>query len=464
MADKEMTLRGRILLLVPIYLLLGGFLLQNPYLPVISASLFSLFIYSRYHFGRADREIKVENDISGGGKYVDEKFYLYQNIVSKHPLYFEMELDDLEDIEVESDKELSGTLYSIEKMKHELVPKGRGNKKIGSLKGYIYDSMKFYREEFYRKGDIEVTVHSSKEAIKRAQRYSKRIKSDLNIKNLNKFVIRSSELDTIRDYQPGDRMRDIHWKSMSKFQDLMTKTYEKRTPVDYHILLDCSPSMRRGKEKGINKLEHSIYISLELLKNFELSGHDFGITVFDHKKTLYHQSPDHKRETYQRIYKDLSNLPSKVSSKGFERANYDRSSKKSDPREEKFTKAVSQFISKNKRVGLSGILSAVNMVRKDPTSSSLVIIISDMETSTGSVIKAIENLKQMDREVWVIVPFSPWYLVEDITEETLINSYKDHEELETILYELNRLDVSTFLLHPSTEGFKILMHQEGHRR
>ncbi|MGM0405536.1 MAG: DUF58 domain-containing protein [Thermoplasmatota archaeon] len=461
MAEIEMTLRGRILLLVPIYLLAGGFLLQNPYLPIISTGIFSLFIYSRYHFGRSDREIKVENETSSGEKYVDEKFYLYQNIISDHPLYFELELDVSDDIDVESGKEFDGEIYSIVKIKHELLPKSRGNKTLGALSGYVYDSMKLFREDFYKDGDQEVTVHSSKRAIKKAQRYSKKVKSDLQIRELNKFVIRTSELDTIRDYQPGDRMRDIHWKSTSKFQRLMTKNYEKRTPLEYQIMLDCSPSMRRGRENGVSKLEHSIYISIELLKNFELSGHDFGITVFDHKKILYHQPADHKKDSFQRIYKKLSELPSKINSSDYKRADYHIGTGTNDGGEESFTKTVSQFLST--KGGLTGILSAVQRVRRDQRSSSLAIIISDLETSTGSFIKGVENLKKMDREVWVIVPFSPWYLMKDISEENLENAYKDHEELEHVFHELQRLDVSTFLLHPSTQGINIL-RERGRRR
>ncbi len=459
MAEIEMTLRGRLLLLVPIYLLAGGFLLQNPYLPVISAGIFSLFIYARYHFGRADREIKVENEVSGGEKYADEKFYLYQDIRSDHPLYFELELDVSEDIHVDSDKEFDGEIYSTVKIKHELLPKSRGNKTLGALSGYVYDSMKLYKEEFYRDGDQEVTVHSSKKAIKKAQKYSKRLKSDLELRDLNKFIISTSELDTIRDYQPGDRMRDIHWKSMSKFQNLMTKTYEKRTPVDYQIMLDSSPSMRRGRKDGVSKLEHSIYITVELLKNFELSRHDFGVTVFDHKKTIYHQPPSQKRDTFQRIYKNLSNLPGKINTSGYKRTNYTMSREKGDRSEQDFTKTVGQFFSTKGE--LAGILSAVQRVRRDQKSASLVIIISDLETSTGSFLKGVENLKKMDREVWVIVPFSPWYLMEDITEENLENAYRDHEELEHILYELHRLDIFTFLLHPSTEGIDILREKGG---
>lgn len=457
-----MTLRGRILLLVPIYLLVGGFILQNPYLPVISAGIFSLFLYSRYHFGRSDKEIHLENEISSGEKYADEKFHLSQKILSKHPLYFEFELGCTDDIEVQSDKKFSGTIYPSKEIKHELVPKGRGNKRLGDLKGYIYDSMKLYKEEFYKKGDQEITVHSSKDAIKRAHRYAKRVKSELQTKDISRFITRTAELDTIRDYQPGDRMRDIHWKSISKFQKLMTKTYEKRAPVECQILLDCSPSMRRGKKDEASKLEHSIFIALELLKNFELSGHDFGLTVFDHKRTLYHHPPDHKRETFQRIYKDLSGLPGKVDSEGYERTDYEVEKSIEERSEEDFTKIVGDFFSSSKKGELAGILSATQKIKRR-SGSSLVIIMSDLETSTRSFIKAVENLKRMDITLWVIIPFSPWYLVDEITDEKLENTYEDYEELERVVHELQRLEVSTFLLHPSTKGIKILTQKGGIR-
>lgn len=453
-----MTKRGRILLLVPIYLLLGGFLLQNPYLPVISAALFSLFIYSRYHFGHADKEIKVENEIPSGERYVDESFTLHQKVRSKHPLYFEIEFTDIEDFDVESERAFSGTVYPRVDLKHSIVPKSRGKKRLGSIEGHIYDSMKLYKQPFSYTGDEEITIHSSKEAIRRAHRYAKRVKSEYYVKDIDKFVTRTSELDTIRDYQPGDRLRDIHWKSMSKFQKLMTKTYEKRSPINIQLLLDSSPSMRRGLKDGTSKLDHSIFVALEMLKNFVLSGHDFGLTVFDHNRTVYHRAPDHKRETFHKIYKDLSTLPNKIVSEGYQKASYVLSKRERHDREHKFVNTVGKLLS-NPSKDIAGIISATHMIKTD-TGSSLVIIISDLETSTDSFIKAIEDLKRRDMVVWVIIPFSPWYLVDEIKEETLEDAYEDFIDLEGIIHELDRMNVSAFLLHPSTEGIKILL-QEG---
>lgn len=462
MAKIEMTLRGRLLLLVPIYLIVAGFLLQNPYLPVVSAALFSIFLYSRYYFGGSGTNIQITNKISKGEKYVDEKFYLTQEIFSKQPLFFDIEFGDADEIEVKSDINFSGTISSYTEIKHKLVPKERGYKQIGTLKGHIFDPMKLYKQGFYKEGDQEITAHSSKEAIKRAQRYSKRVKSDLNVKDFSKYITRTAELDTIRDYQPGDRMRDIHWKSMSKFQSLMTKTYEKITPVDCQIMIDCSPSMRRGKKDGKSKLEHSIFLAIEFLKNFELSGHDFGLTVFDHKKTIYHHPPDHKRETFQSIYKDLSDLPGKIETKGYKRTRYDIEKQSEVDDEQEFTKIVGEFFSGTKKSELSGILSAVQRI-KTSSENSLVIIISDLETSTRSFIKAIESLKQRDTEIWVLIPFSPWYLIDEIDDEVLEKTYTDFEGMERVIHQLKRLEVSTFLLHPSTEGIEILTKKGGKR-
>ncbi|WP_088007466.1 DUF58 domain-containing protein [Indiicoccus explosivorum] len=46
----------------------------------------------------------------------------------------------------------------------------------------------------------------------------------------------------IRNYQPGDRMSWIHWKSFARTQTLQTKEFEERQSQDLFLLLDRTPS------------------------------------------------------------------------------------------------------------------------------------------------------------------------------------------------------------------------------
>ncbi|WP_245154037.1 DUF58 domain-containing protein [Jeotgalibacillus proteolyticus] len=47
----------------------------------------------------------------------------------------------------------------------------------------------------------------------------------------------------LREYQPGDRVSWIHWKSFARTNDLMTKEFEERKSHDTFFVLDRTPSL-----------------------------------------------------------------------------------------------------------------------------------------------------------------------------------------------------------------------------
>ena len=56
-------------------------------------------------------------------------------------------------------------------------------------------------------------------------------------------IIKDTTLATgVRDYQPGDRVSWIHWKSFARTQTLRTKEFEDRQSQDLFILVDRKPS------------------------------------------------------------------------------------------------------------------------------------------------------------------------------------------------------------------------------
>ncbi|MGG0665813.1 DUF58 domain-containing protein [Viridibacillus arvi] len=46
----------------------------------------------------------------------------------------------------------------------------------------------------------------------------------------------------LREYQPGDRMSWVHWKTFAKTGELRTKEFEDQQSQDLCLVLDCSPS------------------------------------------------------------------------------------------------------------------------------------------------------------------------------------------------------------------------------
>ena len=448
----ELTNKGRIIALVPVFFLALGFLMQNPYNVLIGMGIISMIFYSKYIIER-NIDLDFECEVTEKAKTVDESFPLIQKIFTRNPVWLEFNFDKNKGFSFH-DASYEGLIKSEKRHRFDVTPLRRGYHKIGHLSGWIYEPLKIFRKSFEYDPNLEVVVHSSREAIKKAHQYSRRSHHEFLTNKVQRYVTDRGEMESVRDYVPGDRFRDIHWKSVSKLQQLMTKVYENESLSQCHVLLDSGPSMRKKAGNRNTKLDHSIYIALELLKNFELSGHDIGLTVFNHKKTIFHHSPDHKRETFKRLYNEMTNLPESIPNKGYKKKRYGR--KEDDKRtNNRFTKKVSQFVSRSNSSRLSGILSAVKKIRAK-REHSLIVIISDLENSTNNISRGIKRLKELDNEVWIIVPFSPWYESEDSDEETLEAMYQDYEKLEDTLERFIRLGSTVFELHPTEEGFNIL--------
>src|SRR3989339_183510 len=55
-----------------------------------------------------------------------------------------------------------------------------------------------------------------------------------------------SDFDQLREYQPGDDVRFIDWKSSARGQHLVVREYRDERSRSIHLLLDCSQSMLFG--------------------------------------------------------------------------------------------------------------------------------------------------------------------------------------------------------------------------
>lgn len=60
--------------------------------------------------------------------------------------------------------------------------------------------------------------------------------------SLSSIVRDTTMVSGIREYQPGDRMSWIHWKTFAKTQKLQTKEFEDQQSQDLCLVLDCAPS------------------------------------------------------------------------------------------------------------------------------------------------------------------------------------------------------------------------------
>jgi uncharacterized protein (DUF58 family) len=91
--------------------------------------------------------------------------------------------------------------------------------------------------------------------------------------------IRVTMFEGIREYIPGDRLKDIEWKVTSRFSTLMTKISKREISMPTVILLDCSRSMRRTLDER-SKIDHSVQLTLQLTKLLESREHPVELITF----------------------------------------------------------------------------------------------------------------------------------------------------------------------------------------
>ena len=92
----------------------------------------------------------------------------------------------------------------------------------------------------------------------------------------------SVEFAEHRLYNSGESVKNIDWKLMARTDKLFVKQFEEETNLRSYLLLDTSSSMN-FPEKGINKLQFSIYAAASLMYLFKKQRDAFGLCLFSDK-------------------------------------------------------------------------------------------------------------------------------------------------------------------------------------
>lgn len=92
----------------------------------------------------------------------------------------------------------------------------------------------------------------------------------------------SVEFAEHRLYNSGESVKNIDWKLFARTDKLFVKQFEEETNLRCYLLLDASSSMN-FPEKGINKLQFSIYAIASLMYLFKKQRDAFGLCLFSDK-------------------------------------------------------------------------------------------------------------------------------------------------------------------------------------
>lgn len=92
----------------------------------------------------------------------------------------------------------------------------------------------------------------------------------------------SVEFAEHRLYNSGESVKNIDWKLFARTDKLFVKQFEEETNLRSYLLLDTSSSMN-FPEKGVNKLEFSVYAIASLMYLFRKQRDAFGLCLFNDK-------------------------------------------------------------------------------------------------------------------------------------------------------------------------------------
>src|SRR3954471_19937990 len=92
----------------------------------------------------------------------------------------------------------------------------------------------------------------------------------------------SVEFAEHRLYNNGESVKNIDWKLFARTDKLFVKQFEEETNLRSYLLLDTSSSMN-FPEKGMSKLQFSVYAIASLMYLFKKQRDAFGLCLFSDK-------------------------------------------------------------------------------------------------------------------------------------------------------------------------------------
>jgi len=431
------SLLGTVLLTFAVAFAFAGIIYSNLSWIVTIVGLLCVFVYSHLRFGYEIRETDLEI----------QRTVLDDVIMTNDPVGIRVSARNrsssairgtFEDI-VPSDCTISAGRNRVETvlpprsiltMTYSLTPLKRGTHHITGLRIHREDALGLHVEDQMVAESTALTAHTSKESFQTARKMAGRVHLEFSgVARKPAIVIRELEFDGIREYAPGDRARDIHWKVFPRLGKLMTKVYRKEGVLQTMILIDAGRSMRL-ESYSVSKIDHALDLAIQLSRVLLSSLHPTGVAAFDEMKVLEKVSPSLGRDQFDKISNVLRGVPGSFRAKESEtslteepispRQTDDDSRDYSHEQASKFLSTLEDLSKIGKArglgLGLDGAINEVIALKKG--TELLFIVITDFMSSREAVISGARICKRTGNKMFVIHTYDDWYRKQgDLTQE-----------------------------------------------
>ena len=258
---KVSIMRKSILMLITVLLLIQGYLFVN----IVPSSLgLLLLLYMLSLYISHNPKVSIELEETYFEIYDDESIKIRFLINNQSNILIRIQaLKTSSDFEWETPSKIikkdRNAIYEI-----TLTPKSKGHFKIDEFKFEIGGANKIHTEIKSIMEKVIINVYPSPKSI------SEGVSRDINltigeeILRLIKVGPKSSEVEIVREFMPGDSIKDIDWKKSSIRGELYVKEYLRELEGDVYILLDVDNEFKR-KIVNRSKVDYIMLLIGQLL-------------------------------------------------------------------------------------------------------------------------------------------------------------------------------------------------------
>jgi uncharacterized protein (DUF58 family) len=418
---------GTSLLSISIVFAFVSVLFSNISFAVMSVAFAASYIYAylKFVYELERTNLKIERKILDEMSFAGQPISITVEVLNADPMAVRGTFEDM----IPDDCVLANGLNktsmtlpakSILKLSYSMIPQKRGVHRILGMKIERTDAYGLFNEDQIVEQASELSVHTEKGSFDAARKMAGREHLEFSGMGRNPaIVLREFEFDGIREYVPGDRARDIHWKLFPKLGKLMTKTYRKEGAIHTTIFVDCGRSMRLKSAK-VAKINHALDMSMQLSNVLISSFHPAGVATFDEMKVTGKIPPSLGRHQFDKIVKMLRDVPGTIEDTGPPSVMKESTSAvfKAKPvrprRGEQGTgllSALSKLSPAGARsklgIGLEGGIKEV--IARSRGQEQLFIVISDLISSRNAVLAGATICQSTGHRMLVIHTFDDWY-------------------------------------------------------
>ena len=426
--------REDILLLLVFLLFVQGYLFRNVFPALLAALILIYLIYLRVEFSpRIEAGREIDRKLKDGER-VKTKLRV-ENFSNNR-----LKLEVFENLPAgfKADRASLALNAGEEKEVEYFITPVRGIFKIKSPKIRAKDLREFYYEDFTSsESEKEVEVYPNLDKIREESKAGETFKFTEAYQTF--FGLQTLELDSLREFQPGDERRHIDWKATTRLGDLIVKDFLKETEGDVYIVLDAGKEMRKGIKSS--KIDFATTLTLQLA--YALRKCRLGLIVYDDYGVKKVEAARTKgAEQVERIAASLKIGTIPTNLMGIKLPLQEKRSKlKEESR--KFIKKILPAI-KGRRSSATGLIEAISSL----PSTAFLIFISDITANTSELTKILLELRK-GYKILLLTP-NPILFYDEarLDREALIWLYGRYKEREEVIKKLNGI-VPTFDLGPS---------------